>query len=184
MSTQTLQSPVFVSYAQALLDLAGNDATSVGHELNELNGIVSQNKTFAGYLADPSVSKPDRTAMLQKVFHGKVSQLMWNFIGVLNTKNRLKDLSGINAAYKTALDKQQGNVEVELTTAHALSNDEIQSAKEKISHALKKNAMVKTTVDEDIIGGVIVRVGDKLLDASVRYQLKAMKEQLMSKIPK
>ena len=184
MSTQTLQSPVFLSYAQALLDLAGDNADAVGQELGEINQIVADNKTFSAYLADPSIAKPDRAGLLSRIFQGKVSQLLWNFIGVLNLKNRLKDLPGIAAAYKTVLDKKQGNVDVELTTAHALSDDQVMAAKEKISAALKKNAMVKTVVDDAIIGGVIVRVGDKLLDASVRYQLQAMKEQLMAKMPK
>ena len=175
---------MFLSYANALLDLAGDNAQSVGDELGEINQVVAENKTFSAYLADPSISKPDRAGLLSRIFHGKVSPLMWNFIGVLNVKNRLKDLPGITASYKTVLDKKQGNVDVELTTAHALSDDQVHAAKEKISAALKKNAIVKTTVDDSIIGGVIVRVGDKMLDASVRYQLQAMKEQLMAKMPK
>ena len=177
-------SPLVLSYAQALLELAGDQAAAVGEEIGDLRQIVEDNPTFAAFLADPSIGEVERAGVLDRTFKGKISSLVWNFLGVLNVKNRLGHFIEIAGAYQHLLDEKLGNVEVDLTVAHPLSDEQFLNAQEKISSALGKNAVVHSHVDDSIIGGVIVRVQDKLLDASVRYQLQAMKEQLLAKMPK
>ena len=184
MAITTNYLPVDLSYAQALLELAGDDAANIGEELSDLRQIVDENPTFQKYLADPSIGVVERTGMLDRTFKGKVSQLVWNFLGVLNAKNRLGRLADIAGAYHMRLDEKLGKVEVELSVAQPLTEEQLISAQQQISSALGKDAIVHSHVDESIIGGMIVRVKDKLLDASVRYQLQAMKEQLLAKMPK
>jgi F-type H+-transporting ATPase subunit delta len=177
-------SPTAVSYARALLELAGDQAAATGDEVAALDGILEQNATFAAFLADPGIGAGERTAVLGRIFSGKVSPLLWNFLRVLNTHGRLGLLRQIAGAYHEMLDERLGKVEVDLTVAKPLTDEQTAAARQKISAALRKDAVVHTYVDDAIIGGVIVRVQDKLLDASVRYQLQAMKEQLLAKIPK
>ena len=176
--------PVDFSYAQALLELAGDDAVQIGDELTDLRQIVDENPTFQKFLADPSIGDTERNGLLERTFKGKVSQLVWNFLGVLNAKNRLGRLADIAGAYHTRLDEKLGKVEVTLTVAQPLTDEQLINAQQQISTALGKDAIIHSHVDESIIGGMIVRVKDKLLDASVRYQLQAMKEQLLAKMPK
>jgi F-type H+-transporting ATPase subunit delta len=177
-------SPLVLSYAQALLELAGDQAESIGDETAQLQQVIETNPTFAAFLADPSIGEAERGAVLERTFKGRVSPLLWNFLGVLNTKDRLGSFIQMAEAYHHLLDQKLGNVEVDLTVAQPLSDDQIQNAQQKISAALGKKALIRSHTDDSIIGGVIVRVGDQLLDASVRYQLQAMKEQLLAKIPK
>ena len=177
-------SPLVLSYAQALLELAGDQAESIGDETAQLQHVIETNPTFAAFLADPSIGEAERGAVLERTFKGKVSPLLWNFLGVLNTKDRLGSFIQMAGAYHHLLDQKLGNVEVDLTVAQPLTDDQIQNARQKISAALGKKALIRSHTDDSIIGGVIVRVGDQLLDASVRYQLQAMKEQLLAKIPK
>ena len=184
MTNKTNHTPVDVSYARALLELAGDQASDIGGELGDLGQILESNPTFGAYLADPSIGEVARTGMLERTFKGKVSPLLWNFLGVLNVKNRLGHLAKIANAYRDLLDEKLGKVEVELTIAAPLSDEQIQNAQQRISAALGKDAIVHAKIDDSIIGGMIVRVQDKLLDASVRYQLQAMKEQLLAKMPK
>jgi F-type H+-transporting ATPase subunit delta len=182
----THHSPTMLSYAQSLLDLASdkNQAEPIGEELGQLAQIINENPVFAAYIADPGISHEDRAKTLREVFGGKVSPLMWNFMGVLNIKRRLKDIPAISSAYDDLLDEKQGKVEVDVTVAHKLSPDQLKRAQQRISEALKREAVVHVNVDKSLIGGMMLRVQDKLIDASVRSQLQAMREQLLANRPK
>jgi len=172
-----------VSYAQALLELAEEQKLpleSVGQELQSLRELVETDETFRLYLGDPSVNSVARWAVLKRVFDGKLSPLVLHFLGVLNEKGRLSMLREITNAYDDLLDEKLGKVEVDLIVAQKLSPDQLEDAKRRISQALKREAVVHPYVDESIIGGIIVRVGDKLIDASVKSQLQSMRERLIS----
>jgi F-type H+-transporting ATPase subunit delta len=177
-------SPTAVSYARALLDLAGDQAAATGEELDAIDQVLEQNPAFAAFLADPGIGSGERTAVLERVFSGRASPLLWNFLRVLNAHGRLRILRQIAGAYHELLDERLGKVEVDLTVAKPLTDEQTAAAKQKISAALGRDAVIHPYVDDAIIGGVIVRVQDKLLDASVRCQLRAMKERLLAKIPK
>ena len=175
-----------LSYGQSLLDLAGeqNQAEAIGEELGQIAEIVEQQPTFAAYLADPGISHEERGKVLRDVFAGKVSPLMWNFLGVLNIKRRLKEIPAIAAAYDDLLDEKLGKIEVDVTVAQKLTPDQLEQVRQRVSAALKKDAVIHQYVDESIIGGLLLRVQDKLIDASVRSQLRSMREQLLASRPK
>ncbi len=180
------QSGAAVQYARALLDLANEkkQAEAIGQEMSELGKIIEGNKTLSAFLSDPGISSSDRTELLNKVFKGKVSPLIMNLMGVLNSKGRLRLLHSITEAYEELLDEQLGKVEVDVTVASRLDGAALEQVRQRISQALKKDAIVHQYVDEKIIGGMVLRVDDKLIDASVKYQLEAMKRQLFAATPR
>ena len=106
MAQTMKQSGAAVQYARALLDLANEkkQAEAIGQEMAELGKIIEGNKSLASFLSDPGISSADRTEMLNKVFKGKVSPLLMNLMGVLNSKRRLGLLHGITQAYQELLD--------------------------------------------------------------------------------
>ncbi|HEV8606750.1 MAG TPA: ATP synthase F1 subunit delta, partial [Tepidisphaeraceae bacterium] len=114
MARTMKQAGAAVQYARALLDLANEQkqAEATGEELRELGLIIEGNKSLGSFLSDPGISAGDRTALLNKVFKGKVSQLVMNTMGVLNSKGRLGLLHGITEAYGELLDEQLGKIEV------------------------------------------------------------------------
>jgi F-type H+-transporting ATPase subunit delta len=164
------------------LDLATeqNSVEPVSRELQDLRQVILENPTFKAFLSDPSIGEDERDATLKKVFGGKLQQLLMNFLGVLNTKRRLGILDQIIDSYEALLDERHGKIEVDVTVAERLSGEQLEEVRQRISAALSKDAVVHQYVDDSIIGGVILRVGDKLIDASVRYQLRAIKEQLLA----
>lgn len=187
MATTTHYSPTAEAYAQSLLELANeqqSQAESIGKELSAVREIVVQNPTFAQFLADPGISQAERDATIKKIFGGRVSQLMMNFLGVLNAKGRARLLSQIADAYDDLLDEQLGKIEVDVTVAQTLTDEQLQTVRQRVSTALKKDAVVHQYVDDSIIGGLVLRVQDRLIDASVKYQLEAMREQLLAARPK
>jgi F-type H+-transporting ATPase subunit delta len=173
--------PTVVSYARSLLELANErqQAEAVGKEMGALREILEQNPSLGAYLADPGIGAAERTATLNRVFK-VASELVHNFLGVLNNKGRLRLLPAIAEAFGNLLDEQKGKIEVDVTVAQKLSPDQLEQVRQRVSQALGKDAVVHQYVDQDIIGGLVLRVEDRLIDASVRYQLEAMRERLLA----
>jgi F-type H+-transporting ATPase subunit delta len=174
--------PTAVAYARSILELANekNQAQEFGQELATIGELLRQNRSFAEFLADPGVAAADRTAALDRLFRGRASPLVMNLMGVLNTRGRLNLLGAVADAYADLLDEQLGNVEVDVTVAQKLDNSQLDEVRRRVSQALGKNAVVHQYVDADIIGGLVLRVEDRLIDASVRSQLEAMRERMLS----
>jgi F-type H+-transporting ATPase subunit delta len=175
-------SPLSLAYANSLLDLATeqNQAEAIGTELGLIRQVIQENRSFKLFLLDPGISQVERGGMMKRVFGNNLSPLMHNFTGVLNAKNRLSSIGEIADAYDALLDEKFGKIEVDVTVAQKLSPEELEEVRKKVSAALKKDAVVHQYVDESIIGGLILRVQDKLIDSSVKSQLAAMKEQLLA----
>ncbi|CAN5460398.1 F0F1 ATP synthase subunit delta [soil metagenome] len=176
-----------LSYAKALLELAEEQKSpleAISADLDGLRELVASSAPFRQYLSNPSISIESRWAVLNKAIGGRISPLLLQFMGVLNEKNRLALLTQIADAFDAILDEKLGKVEVDLIVAHKLSPDELNDATQRITQALKREAVVHPYVDESIIGGIILRVGDKLIDASVKNQLNTIKEKLLAAKPK
>jgi F-type H+-transporting ATPase subunit delta len=174
------------SYARALLDLANQQqhAVPVGDELRDLKSLMEGDRGVRLFLSSPAIGPAERHDPLEHAFKGKVSSLVWNFLGVLNNKGRLGILDQIADAYADLLDEQLGKVEVDVTVAHRLNDDQIEQVRRRVGEVLKRDAVVHQYVDEAIIGGMVLRIGDKLIDASVRYQLQAMRDRLLAARPR
>jgi F-type H+-transporting ATPase subunit delta len=182
MAKTNQTSSIASAYASALLDLANEkkQAEPIAEELAALRQIITENRTFGLFLSDPGISGAERGAVMSRILGGKLSPLLQNFLGVLNSKDRLSALPAIADAYDDLLAEQLGKIEVDVTVAKELSAEQLEEVKKKVSSALKKDAVVHQHVDDSIIGGMILRVQDKLIDASVKTQLAAMKEQLLT----
>jgi F-type H+-transporting ATPase subunit delta len=174
--------PTAVAYARSILDLANehNQAQEFGQELAIIGELLKQNPSFAEFLADPGIGATERTAALEKLFRGRASPLVMNLMGVLNTRGRLNLLTAVADAYAVLLDEQLGNVEVDVTVAQKLDPSQLDQVRQRVSQALGKNAIVHQYVDEEIIGGLVLRVEDRFIDASVKYQLEAMRERMLA----
>ena len=182
MSQKLHTTPLSTAYARSLLELANekNQAREIGQELEELAGIIDANPLFASFLSNPAIGEVELGAMVEKVFRGRVSELVMNFMLVANRKGRLGDLRQIASTYSELLDQQSGIVEVDVYVAQKLSDDEMEEVRQKVGAALKREVVLHQYVDESIIGGLVLRLEDRLLDASVRAQLKSIRRQLLA----
>lgn len=179
-------SPLAFAYAQSLLDLATEQqqAEPIGQELEQLRQILVDNPSAREIFANPSIGIEERARLLDRVFRNQVASLLFRTLAVMNQHGRLGLITQVAVAYDELLDERLGKVEVDLTVAHRLEPDQLETARQRIGQALGRDAVVHQYVDENIIGGVVIRVGDKLIDASVRQQLKAIRAQLLAAAPK
>ena len=186
MATRTQYSASALAYAKSLLELANerNEAESINADLQALHEALESDPAFNEFLANPSVSTGDRAKVLKHTLEGRSSQLLRNFVGVLGANGRLGLLSEAAEAYDHLLGEQLGKIEVDVIVAQRLAPDQLEQVRQKVSAALRKDAVLHQYVDESIIGGLILRVQDQLIDGSVKHQLEAMRQKLKAASPK
>jgi len=182
MDRDELHSPLAATYAQALLELATEpgEAETIGQELADLRAILRGDQMVMALLNDPALGGTERHNLLDRVFQDRVSPLVLKFLHVLGEKGRLRLLIGIATAYHGLLDKRAGKIEVDVTVATRLNDQAFETVRQRVGVALKKDVVLHQYVDEKILGGMVLRVQDKLIDGSVRTQLGALREKILA----
>jgi F-type H+-transporting ATPase subunit delta len=189
MQQDNLHSPIAVTYAQSLLELAESQsempggAEAVGRELAELRKVLLGEPLGMALLVDPAIGDEERQKLIDRVFSGRVTPLLLNFLHILAEKGRLGLLPAIAGAFKELLDRQMGRVEADLTVAHRLDAPALESVRQIVAAALHREVVLHQYVDPAILGGLVLRVQDKLIDGSVRAALAAMRERMLAKRP-
>jgi F-type H+-transporting ATPase subunit delta len=181
---KTKPSPAAAAYARALLELAVEQKTAepIGAELKSLADAVASDGSFEAFLRDPSIPSPDKFKVLDAAM-AQAHQTLRNFVAVMARHDRLALLSETAGAYADLLDKHLGRVDVEMTVARPLDDAQAEQIRQRVSQALGRTAVIHAGVDESIIGGLILRVQDQLIDASVRAQLQSMRNRLLASRP-
>lgn len=168
-------------FAQALINEAQKQGNveAVTEDVRGIGELLKTNPAFKGFTQALDVSEEDRLAALNKIFEGRVENLTLQVLRSLARRDRLMFLGGFVAGFETILRKMGGHVSVELTTASDLSPEVIERVKNAVGVSLGgKTADLKVKTDPSLIGGMMLMVGDTLIDGSVATQLERIEEQL------
>jgi F-type H+-transporting ATPase subunit delta len=168
-------------YAEAAFEIALRDE-SLDQWLRDLE-LAAQlvgDERVSRIVDDPSLPPESRTRLLDKLFTGRVSRPAANLVGVLGRRSRLELLSAIALEYRRLVHRHRGIVEAVVTSAAPLSPQESAAVRERVVAMTGAQVELEETVDPDLIGGLTVRVGDHLLDASVRGRLERLRDQLVA----
>ncbi|HRC86013.1 MAG TPA: ATP synthase F1 subunit delta [Thermoanaerobaculia bacterium] len=167
-------------YARALLALAdeqGKTAEVLG-ELGELAGLLERESHLAGFLESPLVGLAERQALIEKLLRGRLSDLVVDALQVMSQKGRLAILPTLIEAYRQEVLEASGQMEVQVTTAVALSPElrqRLQAAADRFTG--KKTELIET-VDPGVLAGLVLRVGNQKVDGTVAHQLARLSEAL------
>ena len=164
-------------YASALFDLASEKGvvTAVESDLDKLGEAIKGSADLAALIRNPKVSRDD-TAKAMEAVSGvlALSDLTRNFVGVLAANRRLSALPEIVRAFATIAAAQRGEVTAEVTSAHPLSDDQISQLSQKLKAREGKEVKIKASVDPEILGGLVVRIGSRQIDSSIRTRLNSL----------
>lgn len=168
-------------YAQALLELgqANGQADALAEEAGELLGLLGREPDLDRLLSSRALNSSQRSGVIERLFKGKVSDVLYRFIQVVNRKDRLGSLAGILATYRGLVSEARGELGVDVYVAEALSDDASRGVAESIGRVMDKRVHLRQHVDPELIGGLKVRIGDRLIDGSVATQLRIMKRRLI-----
>jgi len=169
-------------YAKALLGLAERmgegGAEALGEELAGLASLLAESPALGRYLSDPFVDPEKRRRLLEATLRGRVSDLLVDGLQVVNRKGRLALLPELAEAYRRMLAELRGEVEVEVATAVPLSAEQREALRVAAAHHTGKRARLIESVDESLLGGMVVRVGDRKIDNSVIKDLRRLSRLL------
>lgn len=171
-------------YAQALLNAAdkAGQADEIKGELHELvHEVFRQNPQFENLLASSVVGKHKKEGILQNAFSGKTTQLFYNFLMVLNNKDRLSIIRTILDQMIDLDNRRKRLLPVKVTTAVAMSDEQRNQLTEDLRSGFELEPVLESIVDTDILGGMIVQVGDLVLDSSVRGEIEAIRKTLLTR---
>jgi F-type H+-transporting ATPase subunit delta len=178
----TMQSRLARVYAESLLAAALKDspqrAEQIGAELADFVRGITANAGVASFLISPAVGKKAKTAALESAMKG-ASDLLRGLIGVLTHNNRLDLLRNVAAAYQKLLDERAGRVPVKVTAAVPLSDEEHAKLVANLKKMLHQEPVLNVRVDPDLLGGLVVQVGDSVIDTSVRSRLQSLRAILL-----
>jgi F-type H+-transporting ATPase subunit delta len=168
------------NYAQALLELAekARDPAGWGSMITDVSTAVQREPTFRRFLESPKVSAAEKNAVLAKAFQDRLPRMLVRFLQLLVTNRRQMLIPQIAREYMALLDEAQGRVHAEVTLAKPVGDEEERAIATQLSRAIGKTVVPHVTIDPSILGGIVVRYGDTLMDGSVRRRLNTLRYRL------
>ena len=165
-------------YAQAVFDIA-REKKELDRWQSDLDKVtdLSKDANVMAILENPKVRFEDKAKILSELL-GDINPLALNLVYLLVTRGRLARIGDITGEYRRLLDGYHGIERAEVTTAVALDDKDKEKLAEQLGVVVGKKVVLETKVDKSLIGGVVARVGGRLLDGSVLSQLTVMKKTL------
>ena len=166
-------------YAKALFEAAQEKGRveEVGADLTSLAAAVEELPELRSFLRNPEVEPAGKADVLAEIA-GDADELVRNFVRLLAEKGRAGELVETNTELEALVAREQNRLAVELTTAYELSDEEARAIVTAIEKASGRSVEATRTVDPNLIGGIVLKVGSFLADGSVRGRLERLRREL------
>ena len=168
-------------YAAALADVvtARGEAREIREELSAWESMMQTNAQLMEVFSNPTVPYEQKRKVLSTLIERtRVRPTTANFLQVLLQNHRLADLNEINKRFAQVLDERAGVVSAEVITARPVPEASREALRVKLTSMTGKDVRLSFTTDEELIGGIVTRIGSTIYDGSVRNQLQQFKERL------
>ncbi|MEM1177237.1 MAG: ATP synthase F1 subunit delta [Acidobacteriota bacterium] len=169
-------------YGRALLSLADNagQAEEVLEELMWLADYAKDDAGFSRFISSPTVDENERGASLEKMFRGRLSDLVVDALQVINRKGRMALLPAVAETYRQDHRDLRGHVDVHVRTAVPLSDGLRQKVHAAVAGYSGLEPKLHESVDESLIGGIVLQIGDRKIDASVKNEVHRYRKLLLA----
>jgi F-type H+-transporting ATPase subunit delta len=164
-------------YAAALFDLAdtGKELDSVAGDLSRLNGMIDESGDLRRLLQSPVISRDDQGKAIGSIGEkAEFSQLTRNFLGLVSQNRRLFALQGMIRAYHAILSARRGEITAEVTSATPLSERHMAELNEVLRQSVGSKVAIQSSVDPGLLGGLIVKIGSRMIDSSLKTKLQKL----------
>ncbi|WP_041685898.1 F0F1 ATP synthase subunit delta [Erythrobacter litoralis] len=172
-----IQASLAGRYASALFELAAEEGvvTAVESDLDKLHAALGESDDLKAVTNNPEISRKDQASAIEGVAGVLgLSPLTTKFLGTLAANRRLSKLGDMIRAFRTIAAAQRGEVTADVVSAHPLKDDQLESLKTKLTAREGRTVKLSPTVDPDLLGGLVVTIGSKRIDGSIRTRLNTL----------
>ena len=179
MSTETIAR----RYSAALVDsvLNSGETETVKNELGQLNDMFAANENLTTVFSNPAIAHANKEKVLESLIaQAKPTRTTANFLRILLRNGRLGEIGAINDRFESVLEERSGVVAADIISARDLPDTERAAFQTNLEKLTGKKVNINYSVDKEIIGGVVTRIGSTVYDGSVKTKLENLKEQLVN----
>ena len=169
-------------YAEALVQIAKSGKLSfenVSANLNLVKETLETSKDLDTFLTNPIISIEDKKEIVNKVFADEINVLILNFLKVIIDKNRFDTFPEIFETYSKAIDDINNISRISVTSAVEMSKEAQARLKEKLELKLRKNVILDLNINTDIIAGLVINIGDNVIDMSLKNKLEDLSKNII-----
>lgn len=179
--TSTKNTLIAERYAEALVEIAKDGKLTfekISTDLNLIKEILAQSKDLNEFLINPVTAAEDKKEIVDKVFTNEIDGLIINFLKVLIDKDRFSAFEDILEAYNVSLDRRNNISRVQVTSAVDMSEEAKAKLKQKLETKLRKNVVLDLETNANIIAGLVIKIGDNIIDMSLKHKLEDLSKNL------
>ena len=176
-----IQASLAGRYASALFDLASEagTVTAVESDLETMGQALHESADLRALTTNPQLGRKLQGQAIEAVAESiGVSDLTKRFLGTLAANGRLSQLGDVIRAFRTIAAAQRGEVTAEVTSAHALTDAQLDQLKTRLTAREGRTVKLSTKVDPDLLGGLVVTIGSKRIDGSIRTRLNSLAQAM------
>ena len=172
------------NYAAALLALArkADDLTAWGRMIDDVANAVERDDRLRRFLEAPQISAAQKNAVLSKAFEDRAPRLFLRFLQRLVMNRRQMLIPEIANEYRDLVDEVEGRVHAQVTLAKPIDEEQRAVIARHLTHTLGQPVVPQVRINPNILGGIIVRVGDRVMDGSVRKRLGILRNRMIARV--
>ena len=170
------------TYGDALFELAVEEvkADALSEEIEQLRKVLSENEDFGRLMNHPRIIKEEKIQVARNVFEGRISDELLGFLTIIISKDRYRDIDAILEYFITQVKRYKGIGVATVTSAVPLREEQCKRIEQKLLDTTDYKKMeIRYEVDEALIGGLVIRIGDRVVDSSIRTKLDGLQKELL-----
>lgn len=172
------------NYAEALLELArkSGDLGGWGRMMDDVANAIERDDRLRHFLEAPQISADQKNAVLSKAFEDRAPRLFLRYLQALVKNRRQMLIPEIANEYRDLVDEVEGRIHAQVTLAKDPDDEERAAIARQLTHTLGRPVVPQVRVNPNILGGIVVRVGDRVMDGSIRRRLAILKGKMMARV--
>lgn len=170
------------TYGDALFELAveKNKVDVLFGEIGQLKEVLSENDEFGRLMNHPKIIKEEKIQVAKNVFEGRISDELLGFITIIISKDRYKDIDAILDYFIAEVKRYKGIGVATVTTAVPLKEEQCRKIEQKLLDTTQYTTMeMHYDLDKSLIGGMVIRIGDRVVDSSIKTKLNELQKELL-----
>ncbi len=168
------------TYSEAIFDIALEEGrlSDIQKEFDFVVNAFKDHPDFYEIIKTPKISSKEKKIILHETFENHVSQTLLNFLKIIIDKKRGTDILDIKRDFDVRIDTHNNVVKATVESVIPLSEDQLESLKATLTKMTGKSIFIETRLNPELIGGLVVKMGDQIIDGSVKFKLEGMLEGL------